>query len=136
MPRQILHTPDAPSSPYFGQGVRSGNHVHVSGMVGVDPATGLLAGPTIGEQTRQALTGCRAVLAAGGAGLDDILEVGVLLADPADFAGFNEEWLRWFPTDPPARYVAKLGVELPGVLVSIRMTAVVPGGSAAQDGTP
>ncbi len=35
----------------------------------------------------------------------------------------NEEYARWFRSDPPARYVAKLGVDLPGLLVSIRMTA-------------
>jgi hypothetical protein len=52
------------------------------------------------------------------------VEVGVLLTNPADFAGLNEEYARAFPTDPPARYVAKLGVELPGVLVSVRMTAI------------
>ena len=44
---------------------------------------------------------------------------------PDDFGGLNEEYARWFPADPPTRYVAKLGVELPGVLVSIRMTAFV-----------
>jgi 2-iminobutanoate/2-iminopropanoate deaminase len=37
----------------------------------------------------------------------------------------NEEYATWFATDPPTRYVAKLGVEIPGVLVSIRMTAVL-----------
>ena len=36
----------------------------------------------------------------------------------------NEEYVTWFPETPPTRYVAKLGVELPGVLVSIRMTAI------------
>jgi 2-iminobutanoate/2-iminopropanoate deaminase len=35
----------------------------------------------------------------------------------------NEEYARWFPSDPPARYAAKLGAEIPGLLVSIRMTA-------------
>jgi 2-iminobutanoate/2-iminopropanoate deaminase len=35
----------------------------------------------------------------------------------------NEEYARWFPHEPPTRYVAKLGVEIPGVLVSIRMIA-------------
>jgi 2-iminobutanoate/2-iminopropanoate deaminase len=67
---------------------------------------------------------CLAILEAGAAGYDDIVEVGVLLTNPADFAGLNEEYARAFPTDPPARYVAKLGVELPGVLVSVRMTAI------------
>ncbi len=47
----------------------------------------------------------------------------MLLTNPADFAGLNEEYTRWFPSEPPARYVAKLGVELTGLLVSIRMTA-------------
>ena len=47
----------------------------------------------------------------------------MLLTDPADFAGMNEEYATWFPSTPPTRYVAKLGVALPNVLVSIRMTA-------------
>ena len=35
----------------------------------------------------------------------------------------NEEYARWFPDDPPTRYAAKLGAVIPGLLVSIRMTA-------------
>ena len=97
----------------------------VSGIVGVDPSTGSLAGDTIQDQTRQALTNCQAILQAGGASLDDVIEVGILLTNPADFAGLNEEYARWFPSEPPTRYVAKLGVELPGLLVSIRMTAFI-----------
>jgi 2-iminobutanoate/2-iminopropanoate deaminase len=97
--------------------------VLVSGIVGIDPNTGSLAGHTIHDQTRQAMTNCQAVLQAGGASLEDVIEVGILLTNPADFAGLNEEYARWFPAEPPTRYVAKLGVELPGLLVSIRMTA-------------
>ena len=82
-----------------------------------------LAGPTIQQQTRQALTNCREVLRAAGATLDDVVKVGVLLTNPADVAGMNEEYAAWFPAVPPTRYVAKLGVEIPGVLVSIRITA-------------
>ena len=85
--------------------------------------TGTLAGSTIQAQTRQALANCQAVLQAAGATLQDVLEVGVLLTNPTDFAGMNEEYATWFPAEPPTRYVAKLGVEIPGVLVSIRMTA-------------
>ena len=93
--------------------------------MGIDAATGSLAGPSIQEQTRQALTNCRAVLRAAGADLDDVVEVGVLLTNPDDFQGMNDEYATWFAHDPPTRYVAKLGVELPGVLISIRMTAYV-----------
>ncbi|AGZ41122.1 RidA family protein [Actinoplanes friuliensis] len=123
--RQIVSTPDAPSSPLYSQAVKAGGLVYVSGLVGLDVTTGSMAGPTIGDQTRQALANCRTVLQAADAAWEDIVEVGVLLTDPADFAGMNEEYATWFSASPPTRYVAKLGVELPGVLVSIRMTAFV-----------
>lgn len=123
--REAIKTPDAPVSPLYSQAVKAGSLVFVSGLVGVDVTTGALAGPTIKEQTRQALANCEAVLRAAGATLEDVVEVGVLLFDPSDFAEMNDEYATWFTATPPARYVAKLGVELPGVLVSIRMTAAV-----------
>ena len=123
--REVISTPDVPSSPLYSQAVKAGQHVYVSGLVGIDPTTGDLVGSTIQEQTRQALTNCQGVLKAAGASLDDVVEVGVLLTNPTDFAGMNDEYATWFPAEPPTRYVAKLGVEIPGVLVSIRMAAFV-----------
>lgn len=64
----------------------------MSGMTGTDVASGKLAGPSIQEQTRQAMRNCSAILAAGGATLDDVVQVTVLLADLADFSGLNEEY--------------------------------------------
>lgn len=125
MARQAVTTEQAPRSPLFAQGVRAGSHLWVSGMTGVDPASGEMAGPTIQAQTRQALANCLSVVAAGGGSGADVVEVGVLLARPDDFAGLNEAYAEVFPSDPPARYVARLGPELPGVLVSIRLTAVI-----------
>ena len=125
MPRQIITTANAPSSPPCSQGAKVGPHVLVSGIAGIDPGTGSLAADTIQDQTRQALTNCQAILQAGGASLDDVTEAGILLTNPADFADLNEEYARWFPSQPPTRYVAKLGVELPGLLVSMRMTAFI-----------
>jgi 2-iminobutanoate/2-iminopropanoate deaminase len=123
--RDVVKTLDAPGSPLFSQAVKAGGFVYVSGLVGVDVGTGKLAGPTIGEQTRQSLTNCQTVLREAGASLDDVVEVGVLLTNPGDFAGMNEEYAIWFPDAPPTRYVTKLGVDLPGILISIRMTAFV-----------
>lgn len=123
MARQIISTPDAPGSPLFSQGVRAGDHIYISGTTGIDVRTKALAGDSIQEQTRQALANCETILHAGGMTLDDVVEVGVLLTDPRDFDGMNEEYARWFSADPPARYAAKLGAEIPGLLVSIRMTA-------------
>jgi 2-iminobutanoate/2-iminopropanoate deaminase len=97
----------------------------VSGMVGVDPKTGELAGASVQEQTRQALRNCESVLEAGGCSFGDVALVTVLLAHPADFAGMNEAYAAVFSHDPPARAVTRLGPELPGILVSIMMTAHV-----------
>jgi 2-iminobutanoate/2-iminopropanoate deaminase len=127
MTRQIIRTPDAPCSALFSQAIKAGSTIYTSGIVGIDPATNQMAGSTIQEQTRQALVNCENILRAGGAKLADVVEVHVLLTRPSDFAGLNEEYAKVFPIDPPTRAVAKLGVELPNVLVSIKMTAVVEG---------
>jgi 2-iminobutanoate/2-iminopropanoate deaminase len=123
--RKVIDAPNAPGSPLYSQAVKAGQHVYVSGLVGIDVSTGRLAGSTIQEQTRQALANCQAVLEVAGATLADVVEVGVLLTDPTDFPGMNDEYATWFPAEPPTRYVAKLGVEIPDLLVSIRMTAFI-----------
>lgn len=56
------------------------------------------------------------------ASLADVVEVGVLVSDPDDFAGMNGAWTAWFPVDTPARSAAERG-RRPGVVVSIRMAA-------------
>src|ERR1700722_18955535 len=124
MQKQIIRTPEAPGSTLYSQAVKIGATIYVSGIVGIDPKTNHMAGSTIQEQTRQALLNCESILRAGGAKLENVVDLQVLLARPSDFAGLNEEYAKFFPTDPPARSVGKLGVELPNVLVSIKLTAV------------
>lgn len=121
--KTIVSTPDAPSSPLYSQGVKAGPFLFVSGMTGMDPGTGAMAGPTIQDQTAQALRNCAAIVEAGGGTVSDIVQVTVLLTRPEDFAGMNEAYGAFFETEPPARAVTKLGVELSGVLVSIMLTA-------------
>jgi 2-iminobutanoate/2-iminopropanoate deaminase len=124
--KQIIRTSDAPNqSPLYSQAVKAGSTIYVTGILGIDPKTNQPVGTTIQEQTRQALVNCRNILRAAGADLENVVEVQVLLARPNDFAGLNEEYAKFFPTDPPARTVARLGPELPNLLVSIRMTAVL-----------
>jgi len=124
--REIIRTADAPlQSTLYSQGVKVGSTLYVTGMLGVDPRTLQPVGPTIQEQTRQALINCESILRAAGATRENVVEVQVLLARPADFAGLNEEYAKFFTTDPPTRTVGRLGPELPGMLVSIRMTAIL-----------
>lgn len=123
MESKIVRTSAAPSSALYSQGVRAGQLLFVSGMVGTDAATGQLAGTTIQAQTHQALRNCLAIVEAGGGTLSDIVQVHVLLANPGHFSAMNEAYAEVFTTDPPTRAVSKLGVELPDVLVSIAVTA-------------
>ena len=88
-----------------------------------DPETGKIKGDSIQEQTRQCLTNIAAILDAAGSSLDKIASATVILLEEEDFAGMNEEWVKWFPIDPPARQGAKLPVRVPGLKVSIAVIA-------------
>ena len=124
MARQIISTPDAPEFPSYSQAVKAGDTIYVAGTIGVDVATGDLVGSTIQEQTRQALRNCQAILRAGGAELGDAVMVHTLLLRPEDADGVNEVFDEFFPDVRPPRCVSKLGVDRPGILVSIAMVAV------------
>ena len=124
MARQIVSTTKAAKPPVtYSQAVKAAGLVFVSGTAPADPATGTLVGTTIQEQTRQSLTNVAAILEAAGSSLEKIVSATVVLADEDDFAGMNEEWVRWFPSNPPARQGAKLPVRVPGLKVSIAVIA-------------
>jgi 2-iminobutanoate/2-iminopropanoate deaminase len=103
--------------------VKAAGLVFVSGTAPSDPATGQLVGTTVQEQTRQCLTNIAAILEAAGSSMDKIVSVTVVLAEEADFAGMNDEWMRWFPSNPPARQGAKLPARIPGLKISIAAIA-------------
>jgi len=124
MSRQIIFTSDAAKPPAtYSQAVRAAGLIFVSGTAPNDPQTGALVGSTIQEQTRQCLVNISAILRAAGSSLDKVASVTVVLADEEDFQGMNEEWLKWFPSNPPARQGAKLPVKVPGLRVSIAAIA-------------
>jgi 2-iminobutanoate/2-iminopropanoate deaminase len=126
MTRNIVRTADAPASPpTYSQAVKAAGLVFVSGTGPFDPATGKIVGETIQEQTRQCLANISAILDAAGSSLDKVASATVILLEEEDFAGLNEEWLKWFPTNPPARQGAKLPVRIPGMKVSIAAIAEV-----------
>jgi 2-iminobutanoate/2-iminopropanoate deaminase len=82
-----------------------------------------VAGETIQEQTQQCLRNVSAILAAAGSALTKVVSASFILAEESDFAGMNEEWVKWFPTDPPARQGAKLPIRPKGMRVSIAVIA-------------
>jgi len=124
MPRQIVFTSKAAKPPAtYSQAVKAAGLVFVSGTAPHDPVTGAIKGTTIQEQTRQCLTNISAILESVGSSMDKIVSVTIVLADEEDFQGMNEEWLRWFPSNPPARQGAKLPARIPGLKVSIAAIA-------------
>ena len=124
MARQIIFTSKAAKPPpAYSQAVKAEGLIFVSGTAPTDPATGAYAGATIQEQTRQCLKNIQAILEEAGSSLDKIVSVTIVLADEDDFAGMNEEWLKWFPSNPPARQGAKLPARVPGLKVSIAAIA-------------
>ena len=124
MRREVISTRDAPEYPSYSQAVRAGNTIYVAGTVGAD-VTGKLAGPTVRDQARQALRNCQAILRAGGAELSDAVMVHTLLLRPEDADDLIAVFDEFFPDVRPPRCVSKLGVDRPGILVSIAMVAVI-----------
>jgi 2-iminobutanoate/2-iminopropanoate deaminase len=95
----------------------------VSGTGPFELGNGKVKGETIQEQTRQCLTNISAILKAAGSSLEKVVSATVIVLEEQDFAGMNEEWVKWFPSNPPARQGAKLPVRIPGMKVSIAAIA-------------
>jgi 2-iminobutanoate/2-iminopropanoate deaminase len=123
-----ISTTSAPAAigPY-SQAIRVGRTVYVSGEIGKDPMTGQFTGPSIGDQTDQALKNVAAILAAAGLTLDNVVTTTVYLLDVNDFAGMNAAYLSFFTKPFPARATIQVAA-LPtkGALVEISAIAVHP----------
>ena len=92
--KTILSTADAPAAigPY-SQAVRSGEALYCSGQLGIDPATGKLP-EGVAAQTEQSLKNIRALLAAAGAGIENVVKTTVFITNMADFPLVNAELLQ------------------------------------------
>jgi 2-iminobutanoate/2-iminopropanoate deaminase len=124
MPRDIIFTANAAlPPPTYSQAVRAAGLIFVSGTAPADPATGQLIQGDAAEQTAQCLRNIAAILESAGSSLDNAVSATIILDDPDDFPAVNREWLKWFPTNPPARQGAKMPVRAPGLKVSIAMIA-------------
>lgn len=84
-----------PVAPY-SQAIRAGSFVFVAGQVGIDPKTGRLVTGGVRAQTKQAIENLRAVLAAGGMGLDQVVKTTVFLRKAEDYEAMNEVYRCYF----------------------------------------
>ena len=124
MSNEAIVTDKAPAAlgPYSAA-VKSGNVIHVSGQLPVDPATGEFAGEDIASQTRQSLTNIQNLLAAAGATMANVAECTVLLDDINDFAGMNEVYGEFFSEPFPARAAFEVAALPKAAKVEIKAVA-------------
>ena len=123
MAKKTLTLGSVKTPPFYSHAVTAGGLVFVSG-IGAFDENGVVVGATIGEQTARALQNISDILEATGSSLSKAVSATIILSDgDADWAGFNDEWIKWFPTDQPARQAAQLPVKVPGLKVSIAMIA-------------
>src|SRR5204863_7064235 len=128
MTRHIIATDKAAKSPpAYSQAVKAGGFVFVAGTEPFSAADGTIVGTTIQEQCSQCHRNVTAILEAAGTSLDNVVSATVILLNADDFAGMNEEWIKWFPANPPARQGALLSARIPGMKVSVAVIAVVDG---------
>lgn len=128
--RQINHimknpiaTTNAPGAigPY-SQAIDAGPFLFISGQIPVDPATGNIA-EGIKAQTAQSIANIKAILAAAGLTIDNVVKTTVFLADMAMFGDMNEVYAANFTAPFPARSAVAVR-ELPKqVLVEIEVIA-------------
>ena len=122
--KESIETTQAPTAigPY-SQAVRTGNMLFVSGQLGLNPATGTLAGDGVREQAVQVFHNIAAILSAAGYVMGDVVKTTVFLADMADFAAVNEIYAVHFDGDFPARSAVAVRTLQRNALVEIEVIA-------------
>jgi len=119
-----------PAGAYSPGIVAEGRFVYVSGQGSL--RDGEVVGDTIEEQTQIVLANVAAVLESAGAGLADVVQCRVFLADTAHFRAMDGVYAQVFPPPLPARTTVGVALPLPGMLVEIDCVAVLPAGSGDQ----
>jgi len=101
---EIIETADAPhhTGP-VPQAVESDGWIFVSALFGNDPVTGRRPAEASAEAD-QIFANLTVILAAAGAGLSDVVRVGIFMRDlQRDRPPFNQAWVRHFGDHRPAR---------------------------------
>ena len=121
-----VETTQAPAAigPY-AQAVQVDGWVYCSGQLGLEPATGALIGDATGE-ARQALCNLRAVLAAAGCKLSDVVKTTVYVTNLADFVAVNAVYAAAFADHRPARACVQVAALPKGGKVEIDAVARRP----------
>lgn len=121
-----ISTPDAPAAigPY-SQGVVVAGFLYTAGQIALDPASMTVVPGGVTKQTRQVMANLRAILAAAGSGLDQVVKTTVFLVDMKDFAEMNAVYAEAFGDHRPARSTVAVSGLPKDVRVEIEVVARV-----------
>ncbi len=114
METEAVQTDGAPKAigPY-SQAVKAGSLLFLSGQIGLDPASGQMAGSDVAAQMQQVLKNIAAVLDAGGSGMGRVVRSTIYLRRMSDFPEVNTIYGEAFQPPYPARAtVAVAGLPL------------------------
>ena len=106
----------------YSQAKIVGNIVYCSGQIPVNPATSVIEGKTVAEQTHQSCKNVAALLEAAGTSIDKVIKTTCFLANIADFGEFNAVYEKYF-TGKPARSCVAVKDIPKGALVEIEALA-------------
>lgn len=122
--KKVVSTPNAPAAVgAYSQAIRVGNMLFVSGQIPLVPATGVLVEGDVKAQAKQSLENLKAILAAEGYSLDDVVKTTVLLEDINDFGAVNDVYAEYFVKDCPARACFAVDKLPKGAKVEIELIA-------------
>jgi len=109
----------------YSPAIKIGNMVFLSGSIPLDPVSGQLVAGGITEQTTRVMENIKALLAAAGADLTNVVRTTVFMIDLGEFAAMNEVYASYFAAPYPARSTVQV-VKLPkDVRVEIDVIAVL-----------
>jgi 2-iminobutanoate/2-iminopropanoate deaminase len=124
--KQIISSDNAPKAigPY-SQAIVHNGMAYLSGQIPMDPASGQIVEGSIALQTQRVLENLKAVLAACGSSLDNVVKTTVFLKDMGDFPQMNEVYAQYFSVNPPARSTVQAAKLPRDVQVEIDCIAIV-----------
>lgn len=126
MTKSVIEAPPLKAIGPYSLGVASGDYVHYSGQIPLDPATGKLVDGNVAVQAEQVFNNLKAVLAAAGLSLADVVKSTVFLVDMNDFAAMNEVYAKHVSAPYPARSTIAVAALPLGARVEIEVIAYKP----------
>ncbi|MFI0357291.1 RidA family protein [Actinomadura sp. 9N407] len=123
--RRIATTPDWYEPYRISQAIEANGVIYVSGQAGIDEQGRTVSADFL-EQGRQAFANVRRVLAEAGAGLDDVVKVGIFVTDMAAHLDGVIRLRGEFLSEPyPADTLLEVkGLAQPDWLIEVEVTAL------------